>query len=44
MFTSRRWHNYFSAGSEGVVFPKEPPKGTDSFDDTGFGAAASPSD
>ena len=33
LFTTRRWHNYFSFGSEGVNFPKDPPKGSDAFDE-----------
>jgi len=32
LFSSRRWHNYFGTGSNGVWFPKEPPKGSDAFD------------
>jgi SnoaL-like domain len=32
LFSSRRWHNYFGTGSDGVWFPKEPPKGSNAFD------------
>ena len=33
MFTTRRWHNYFSTSSDGVNFPKDAPKGSNAFDD-----------
>ena len=38
LFTSRRWHNYFGTGSDGVNFPREAPKGAAAFEDPSFGA------
>jgi len=32
LFTTRRWHNYFSTDADGVNFPKDAPKGSDAFD------------
>jgi len=37
LFTTRRWHNYANFGSEGVMFPNDPPKGSDGFDPDTFG-------
>ena len=42
LFTTRRWHNYFSFGSEGLNFPNDPPKGSDAFDERTFGGTPSP--
>ena len=42
LFTTRRWHNYFGFGSEGVNFPKDAPQGADAFDDASFGGRPSP--
>jgi hypothetical protein len=36
MFTTRRWHRYFSNSSEGVVFPEDVPKGSNAFEDFNF--------
>jgi hypothetical protein len=33
LFTTRRWHNFFSTGSEGVRHPNAPARGSDAFDD-----------
>ena len=44
LFTTRRWHNYFSTDSDGVNFPKDAPKGSDAFDDTSFGGTPSPAE
>jgi len=32
VFTTRSWHRYISAGSEGPRFPGEPLKGSDAFE------------
>lgn len=39
MFTTRRWHNYFSTDSDGVNFPKDAPKGSNAFEDPSFGGS-----
>ena len=44
LFTSRRWHNYFGTGSDGVTFPREAPKGANAFEDPSFGATTTSSD
>ena len=44
LFTSRRFHRYVGVGSEGVDFPRDPPKGSNAFEDAGFGAPASSSE
>jgi hypothetical protein len=31
LFTKRRWRRHFGTGSEGVIFPSEPVKGSDAF-------------
>jgi hypothetical protein len=31
LFTERRWHRHFGTGSEGVIFPTEPARGSDAF-------------
>ncbi len=36
LFTSRRWHNYFGMGSDGVRLPTHHPRGADAFDDEHF--------
>jgi SnoaL-like domain len=41
MFTTRRWHHYFGHGSEGARLPKQPPMGSDAFDDANFGGSPS---
>ena len=41
LFTTRRFHRYIGVGSEGVDFPKDPPKGSDAFDGTVFGGSSS---
>lgn len=42
LFTTRRWHRYLATGSDGVVFPQDPIRGSDAFEATGeaFGNSA----
>jgi hypothetical protein len=37
LFTTRRWHRYFGNSSDGVILPKDAPKGSNAFEDPNFG-------